>query len=127
MRILKAIGAAIGGYLVFALTAVALGQLSGRNLHAAQPAWFVGLTTVYGMVFAALGAILAARVAPHRGWAVTIMTSLVVAGAVGSLIASPATDARWSQWMALLFMAPSALLAPRLRVTIHEPPTTSPP
>ena len=99
---------------MFALTAVALGQVSGRNLHAAQPLWFVGLTTVYGMAFAALGALLATRIAPHRGWSVVGMTALLVAGAAGSLIASPATDAQWSQWAALIVMAPSAFLAPQI-------------
>ena len=118
MKVLRAIGAAFCGYLVFALTGVALGQFSGRNLHAAQPLWFIGLTTVYGVIFAGLGAILANRIAPHRNWAVILMTGLLIAGAVGSLIASPAADARWSQWAALLFMAPSALLAPRLRASL---------
>lgn len=114
MNALKALGAAICGYLVFALTGVALGEVSGRNLHAAQPLWFMSLTTLYGMVFAGLGGLLAIRIAPHRGWSVHVMTTLLVAGAVGSLIGSPPADARWSQWTALIFMAPSAFLAPRL-------------
>jgi uncharacterized membrane protein YhaH (DUF805 family) len=114
MKVVQSIVGAVCGYLVFALTAVALGQVSGRNLHAAQPLWFVGLTTIYGMVFGGLGALLATRIAPHRGWAGLAMTGLLVAGAAGSLIASPATDAQWSQWTALVFMAPSAFLAPRL-------------
>lgn len=113
--------------MVFGLTAVALGQVSGRDWHAVQPAWFVGLSTVYGMMFAGVGAILADRLAPHRGWAVFIMTGLLVAGATGSMIASPAADARWSQWMALLFMAPSALLAPRsLARASRQPPGSVP-
>lgn len=114
MKALRAVGGAICGYLIFAVTGVALGQLSGRNLHATQPLWFVGLTTVYGVLFASLGALLAARIAPHRNWSVNLMAGLMVAGAAGSLIASPATDARWSQWAALLFMTPSALMASRL-------------
>ena len=35
-------------------------------------------------------------------------------GATASLVSSPAADARWSQWTALLLMAPSAYLVPRL-------------
>lgn len=38
---------------------------SGRDLHAVQPLWFVILTTIYGMLFAGLGAIIAARLAPR--------------------------------------------------------------
>ncbi len=112
MNVLKSLAGAICGCLVFAVTAVALGQVSGRNLHAAQPLWFVGLTTAYGMLFASLGALLATRIAPHRGWSVIGMTALLVAGAAGSLIASPTTDAQGSQWAALIVMAPSACLAP---------------
>lgn len=114
MNILKAIVGAICGYLIFAVTGVALGQLTGRNLHADQPLWFMAITTVYGMLFAGLGALLASKVAPHRNWSVLLMTALLVAGATASLLTSPAADARWSQCAALLFMAPSALIAPRL-------------
>jgi len=114
MKILRAILGALGGYMIFAITGAALGILSGRDMHAAQPPWFMGLTAVYGILFAGLGGIAASRIAPHRGWAVAGMTILLVAGAAGSLLASPATDARWSQWIAILLMAPSAYLAPRL-------------
>ena len=57
-------------------------------------------------------ALLATRIAPHHDWSVMGMTGLLVAGAAGSLIASRATDAPWSQWTALMFMAPSACFAP---------------
>ena len=54
MKVLGAILGALCGYLIFALTAVALGVLTGRNLHAAQPLWFVALTAGYGVLFAGL-------------------------------------------------------------------------
>ncbi len=114
MKALRAVGGAICGYLIFAVTGVALGQLTGRNMHAVQPLWFMGFTAVYGMLFAGLGGLLADRIAPHRKWAVLLMTGLLVAGATASLVSSPATDARWSQLAAILLMAPSALLVPRL-------------
>ena len=113
MRILRAVLGTVVGYLVFAVTGAALGFLSGRNMHAAQPAWFIALTAVYGMLFAGLGGIVASRIAPHRAWAVNGMTFLLALGAAGSMIASPAADARWSQWIAILLMAPCAYLAPR--------------
>jgi hypothetical protein len=111
MRALRAILGALSGYLIFAVTGVALGVISGRNLHAAQPLWFIALTAVYGVFFAGLGGIVASRIGPHRGWAVAGMTFLLVLGAAVSLATSPAADARWSQWCALLLMAPSAWLA----------------
>lgn len=113
MRVVRAVFGAIVGYMIFALTAVALGELTGRNLHAAQPWRFIALTTVYGMVFAGLGGITASRIAPHRDWAAIGMTVLLALGAAVSLVASPAADARWSQRGALLFMAPCAYLVPR--------------
>ena len=114
MKVLGAILGALCGYLLFALTGVALGVLSGRNLHAAQPLWFVALTAGYGVLFAGLGGLAASRIAPHRGWAVVGMTCLLALGAAASLVTSPAADARWSQWSAILLMAPSAYLVPRL-------------
>jgi hypothetical protein len=114
MRVLRAILGALCGYVIFAATGVALGVLSGRNLHAPQPPWFIALTAAYGVLFAGLGGLVAARIGPHRDWAVIGMTCLVVLGAAASLMTSPAADARWSQWSALLLMAPSAYLAPRL-------------
>ena len=114
MSLVRAILGALCGYLIFALTGVALGMLSGRNMHAAQPIWFITLTAGYGVFFAGLGGLAASRIAPHRGWAVAGMTGLLVAGAAMSLVTSPAADARWSQWSALLLMAPSAYLIPRV-------------
>jgi hypothetical protein len=40
------------GALIFALSAVALFQLSGRDPHAQQPPWFVVASVTYGIVFA---------------------------------------------------------------------------
>lgn len=114
MRVLRAICGALAGYVIFAGTAVALGAMTGRNLHAPQPIWFIVVTAAYGVLFAALGGLLADRIAPHRRWAVTGMTLLIGLGAAASLIASPREDARWSQWCALLLMAPGAYLASRL-------------
>lgn len=111
MKVLRAILGALCGYLIFAITGVALGLLSGRNMHAAQPFWVIALTAVYGAGFAGIGGLAASRIAPHRGWAVAGMTFLLVLGAAVSLVTSPAADARWSQWCALLLMAPSAYLA----------------
>ena len=62
MKVLRAILGALCGYLIFALTGVALGVLSGRNLHAAQPLWFVALTAGYGVLSPGL----VARGIPNR-------------------------------------------------------------
>lgn len=41
MRVLRSLIAVVAGYLVFALSAVALFRLAGRKPHAPQPLWFV--------------------------------------------------------------------------------------
>jgi hypothetical protein len=114
VSILRAVLGAFCGYLIFALTGVALGVLSGRNLHAPQPLWFVAFVAGYGVLFAGLGGVVASRIAPHRSWAVIGVTCLLALGAAASLATSPPADARWSQWTAILLMAPSAFLVPRL-------------
>jgi len=111
MRALRSVLAVLGGYLIFALSAVALFQLSGRDPHAPQPLWFVIVAVAYGMLFAGLGGILAARLAPTRARLHAASVALVLGlGAAVSLIASAGTGATWSQWSALVLMAPSAYL-----------------
>jgi RsiW-degrading membrane proteinase PrsW (M82 family) len=115
MRVLRTLAAVVGGYVIFVFSAVALFQLSGRNPHAPQPLWFVIASAIYGMVFAALGGFVAARVAPGRPLLHAGCVAAVLAlGASVSLVASPSADATWSQWTALLLMAPSAYLGGRL-------------
>jgi hypothetical protein len=111
----RTLGAVIGGYLIFALSAVALFQLSGRDPHAPQPLWFVIASVVYGMGFAGLGGFAAARLAParpllHAG----VVAGVLALGAAVSLVASPGAGATWSQWTALALMAPSAYLGGHL-------------
>lgn len=114
-RLLRSIAVVVGGYLIFALSAVALFQLSGRDPHAPQPLWFEAVAVLYGMGFAALGGLFAARLAPARPTAHAASVAVILAlGASVSLIASPGSGATWSQWAALLAMAPSAYLGGRM-------------
>jgi hypothetical protein len=130
MRILRSIAAVLVGYLVFALSAVAFFKLAGRAPHSVQPAWFMVASALYGMFFAALGGWVAARVAPSRPVGHAIAMALVLAlGAAVSLVMSPGVRATWSQWSALLLMAPSAWLGGRLAASrlagtgnpVHDP------
>lgn len=110
-RALRALATVVVGYLVFALSAVALFRLAHRDPHAAHPDGFMVFTLGYGMVFAALGGALAARVGARRpGWHAGGVALLVALGASISLVASPRGGATWTQWAALLLMAPSAYL-----------------
>ena len=88
--------------------------MRSRELHAVREQRLAAWGRGYGMLFAGLGGVVASRIAPHPGWAVVGMTCLLALGAAVSLVTSPAADARWSQWSAILLMAPSAYLVPRL-------------
>ena len=106
----------LAGYLLFALTAVALFQLTGRDPHAPQPFWFIVAVTFYGMVFASLGGLLAVRLSANRSLRhAMVLAGVVALGATVSLLTSPASDATWSQWTALALMAPSAYAGAWLR------------
>ena len=121
MRVLRNAVAVVAGYLAFVLSAVAFFQLSGRNPHASQPLWFVVLSALYGIVFAGLGGALAARMAPSRGLASAAGVAFIVAaGAAVSLVTSPSADATWSQWAALILMAPAAYAGGRLAARIER-------
>ena len=110
-RELRTVGAVIGGYLIFVLSAVVLFQLSSREPHAPQPLWFMLASVAYGMVFAGLGGVAAARLAPTRPPLQSGSVAPVLAlGAGVSLAFSPGAGATWSQWTALILMAPSAYL-----------------
>ncbi len=114
-RLFRSVAVVVGGYLIFALSAVALFQLSGRDPHAPQPLWFEAVAVIYGMGFAALGGLFAARLAPARPMVHAASVAVILAlGASVSLIASPGAGATWSQWAALLAMAPSAYVGGRM-------------
>jgi hypothetical protein len=48
---LRSVAGVVAGYVLFAVSAVALFQATGRNPHAPQGPGFVLLSAVYGMVF----------------------------------------------------------------------------
>jgi hypothetical protein len=113
LRFLRTTAAVILGYIIFAGAAVSLFRLAARNPHAAQPLWFMAIAVLSGMAFAALGALAAGVLGAHRPHVYIALALLIAAGAVGSMLSSPPADSTWSQWAALLFMAPSAYLAGR--------------
>ena len=104
----------IVGYLIFALSAVLLFQLTHQAPLASAPATFIVLTTLYGMLFAALGGYAAQRIAPSgSGTAAAGVTFLIGIGALISLVTTWRVAAHWSQWTALFFMAPMAVVGGR--------------
>ena len=109
MTIIRSTIAVLLGYVVFAGSAVILFQVSGHRPHAAASLPFEAGTLVYGIFFAAIGGWLAAWIAARRPIEHGIILAAVIAiGAIISLLFSDAA-ATWSQWSALLFMAPAAI------------------
>jgi hypothetical protein len=111
VKTLRGIVAVVVGYFIFAISAVMLFKLTGHNAHAPASVPFMIATTIYGMVFAALGGAASVVIAPTRDVIYArIVSSLIALGAAASLVLSPSTDARWSMIASLLFMAPMAII-----------------
>lgn len=97
--------AAIAGYLIFALTAVALFSLSGVDPHADVSVAMVGFVVVYGAVFAAIGGYAAHLIASSKTLTVNYVLSFIIAGfAVFSLLTS--SGSHYTQVAAILVFAP---------------------
>ncbi len=112
----RSVTAVVVGYLVFAVSAVALFALLGREPHAPASAGFMATATVYGIAWAGVAGYLAARIAGRRpllhGGAVA---AVIAIGAILSIPGRPDGGTIWSQLAALIFMAPSALAGGWLR------------
>jgi putative membrane protein (TIGR04086 family) len=110
-----AVGGVVG-YVVFAVLAVALFVITGRDAHAPQETSFMVLSTVYGMACAFLGGYVAARIAGQReGVAGAVVATVIALGALASIPSVPKGIVPWSQICALVFMAPCALLGGMVR------------
>ena len=113
---LRSIAAVIAGYVVFAVSAVALFVIAGRDAQAAAPVGFMIFSTVYGMLFAGLAGYLAARIAGRRELLhAAIVTTIIAAGAVSAIFTRPEGGTIWAQLAAVLLMAPAATLGGWLR------------
>jgi hypothetical protein len=112
MKILQSVLAVILGYAVFAASAVLLFDAAGRDPHAPQKLGFVVFAVFYGVTFAGLGGLLATHIAPVKGTLHAGFVALIIAlGAIVSLVARPGAGSTWSQWTALVLIAPSAWAA----------------
>ena len=111
MKIVRSILGVFVGYAVFAVSAVVLFQVTGRDPHAEQEALFTVGAIVYGMAFAAVGGLIAALIAGRRPVLhAGIVGAVLAAGALASLLSRPGAGAVWSQLAALCLMAPSVFV-----------------
>jgi riboflavin transporter FmnP len=104
----RSIGAVAAGYLIFAMSAVLLFQMSGRAPHQAQPLGFEIASIIWGCVFALVAGWLTARIAARKQTIhAAALAGVIALGALASLIGD-VSGAKWSQIAALVVMAPCA-------------------
>jgi hypothetical protein len=116
MRVARWILGVVVGYAIFAVSAVLLFRLAGRDPHTQQELGFIIGAIVYGMVFGAIGGYVSAALGggnPRIQGGV--VGGVIALGATVSLIAGPHAGPMWSRVAALTLMAPSALAGGALR------------
>lgn len=117
MRVLRSIGAVVGGYSLLAVAAQLLFYFSGHNPHGPASASFIILTSIYGFFFAALAGNVAARIAGRLELLhAAVLACLVALIALLSLLADLGNESVWSQLAALLFMAPAVMIGAMIRL-----------
>src|SRR5262245_2949152 len=97
--------AAVGiGYLVFALSAGALFQFSGRDPHIFPELGFLVFSVAYGALFGAIGGYVAGVIARRQEAGHAGMVAAIMAlGALASVLGQ-AQGSQWSQAAVLLIM-----------------------
>jgi len=116
--VLRKIVGVVVGYAVFAVSALMLFSMAHQQPHETAPIGFMLLATLWGMAFAGLGGFLAAFIGGQRETSIAIAV-IIAAGALISLI-SDSGQSSWSQIVALLFMAPMAVIGGRI-IKAREP------
>lgn len=112
----RSVVAVIAGYLVFAVSAVLLFQVSGIDPHA-RPELFLGvLSVVYGMAFAALAGFAAAALAKrHEILHASLVAGVMAVLAIVSLLTQIGEASAWSELATVFAMAPAAVLGGYVR------------
>jgi len=100
---------AIVGYIIFAAPAALMFNLMGWDPHTAASMAVIVASTVVGLVAAGVGGYVGARIGRAR-WPGIVVAALIAVGALVSLATRPGGGAVWSQLVALVLLAPAALL-----------------
>ena len=102
--------AVVAGYLIFAVSAVLLFNLTNIDPHSPAALGFKTLTIGYGLAFAFVSGFVAGRLGRRTDLVCGIVLALVIAlGATISMIARPGAGALWTQAAALILFAPASL------------------
>ncbi len=114
MNVVRSVLAVVVGYLIFAVSAVLLFNLSGIDLHAEAGVATVVFVVAFGAVFAFIGGYLAKLIAATKTMIVNYALAILVAGfAAFSFFKSPGTH--YTQIAAIFLFAPMSILGGLLR------------
>ncbi len=106
---LRTVVGVLAGYAIFAVSAIALFQVSGHGSHEAASRTFMIGSTLYGMSFAFLGGYAASAIAGRQDTRAAFCVAVIIAlFAVAPLTTMRAESMQWSAMVSLLFMAPIA-------------------
>jgi hypothetical protein len=112
--IVRNILAVIAGYLIFAVSAVLLFQLSGIDPHTESGFGTILLVVAFGSVFSFIGGFAAKAIAATNSLVVNLVLAVLMAGfAAFSMVKSPGTN--YTQIAAITVFAPLSLLGGYIR------------
>jgi hypothetical protein len=107
MNVLLRIAGFLLGYLISGVSSFVLFMASHHDPHQPAPTAFIVFAAIYGMAFAFFGGWVAAKIGGR-----TTGTAVGVAIAVLSVWSAGLdhVGSHWSQWVAVLLMAPAAVI-----------------
>lgn len=110
-NLLRSILAIAAGDAIFAVSAILIFRMTGRDPHAPASSEFMAVTIAAGVIAAAIGGWVTAAIATHhRREHAGVLGVLIALGALISLLMRPGEGAIWTQVGAIFLMAPAAWL-----------------
>lgn len=113
----RSVLAVAAGFLVFAGALFFLFSISGHDPHGPASLVFMASSTLYGMLFAALGGFVAVWLAKRskfqHAFAVAFLIAVLGAAAI---LGRPDRDLLWAHLVAFLVMAPMAMVGGYIRL-----------
>ena len=118
--------AIVVGFALFAGSMAMFFNILGRDPHARASAAFMLLTTLYGMLFAALGGYLTVLLSTRHKFEHAFAVALLIAvGGAALILGRPQGTPVWSHLAEVLTMAPMAMVGGYMRLRqLHASKTT---
>ena len=118
--------AVLAGYVLFTAAIAAFFNIMGRDPHARASTAFMLLTTLYGMLFAALGGYLTVLLSTrHKFEHAFVVAFLIAVSGAAWILGRPQGTPVWSHLAEVLTMAPMAMVGGYLRLRqLHASKTT---